>query len=208
MTENKETNTLRENIALRAFYERLRALFEDDPNIEVGTIVMVQGDGEEHCEVQVNISDVEKYDAFCRAFALERSYGGTRVIVRPVNTATVDQVRRYQADIHVLMRGNRSVEDIMYDEDAGGELIQFIIFGQKTVSYAADVSTNPFGARTELIQNVAEDLFVNEDPTRSRSARVNFTTMPKYYPTKTGPETALDKGEKVDASVSNDAPSI
>lgn len=143
------------------YCEKLKAMFEDDEEIDVLDIVK-ERNAQYACDylIKVEIYNVDKYEAFCRLVPNLMSFGNVNVAIKPLKmTVRPDQLHDTIEDFNTLFDGNLSFYEAMAIEDDAGCKHKYVIFEPDAVQYYADDLTDYCGNQSKLIAEVAKDIF-------------------------------------------------
>jgi len=162
--EEKHMNKTKTNLSAPwyIYCEKLKALFEDDEEIDVLDVVMKRNVEYlyDYC-IRVEIYNVDKYEAFKRLVPNIMSFGNVNVAIEPIQITARPKIIESDPikDFNTLFNGNLSFYEAMAIEDDAGCKHKYVIFEPDAVQYYADDMTDYCGNQTKLIAEVAKDIF-------------------------------------------------
>ena len=143
------------------YQNKLKALFERDPDITVGDIYE-PGDGESDYAIDIEVRNHEKYEALDRTLKAELYFGNITlgiIIYDMVNSEPTD------AGIELfttIFRGNPIVKDIKEAKDFTDTKHCFIEFQPEVVQFYNDEIADYNGNWSGLAQDIAREVFGDE----------------------------------------------
>lgn len=136
------------------FYREIEALFSEDPEVKVEF-------DEERDAISVFVDNADKADALSQLLPTERTFGNVTVSVRvvPANKLGADRLGLFQR----AFKGNPAFAFTKTVEGSLGLSLSFVVFAPKVVQYYQDNLQDLYGCRSTLYQELAADVFGEED---------------------------------------------
>lgn len=136
------------------FYREIEALFSEDPEIKVAF-------DEQENVISLYVDNEEKAEALTQLLPSARTYGNVTVSVRvvPANQLAENRLALFQA----AFKGNPAFSFAKTVEGDLGLKISFVVFAPKVVQYYQDNLQDINGFRSTLYQEIAADVFEEED---------------------------------------------
>lgn len=142
------------------FNKKVKALFELDPEIEVGEIVDCD-DEADYC-FSIEVKNHEKFVALDRLMPRTRVFGNVVLkiyLYDVVNNDANTVVQLYQT----LFEGNRIVKDIKTRVDVCGVAHDFVRFVPEVVQFFDDDLSDYSGNWSGLAQDIAKEVFADSE---------------------------------------------
>ena len=143
------------------YQNKLKALFERDPDIIVGDIYEM-GDGEFDYALDIEVRNHEKYEALDRTLKVDLEFGNVTLGI-----SLYDAVNSEPADAGIelfstIFRGNPIVKDIKDIKDFTGTEHCFIEFQPEVIQFYNDDIADYNGNWSGLAQDIAREVFGDE----------------------------------------------
>ena len=143
------------------FQKKVKALFEQDPDIKVGEVTE-QEDGRSDYAFCIEVRDHEKFLALDRLLPKIREFGnitlGIMVFDEEKANTEIDRVALYRT----LFDGNPIVKSIMNVSDLTGTRHGFIRFKPEVIQFQDDNIDDYSGNWSGLAQDIAKEVFDHE----------------------------------------------
>lgn len=147
------------------YYYELDAFFKNDPTIHVVY-------DEDNCEVKLYCEDTDVADALTYILPAEKIFGNVtlKVTIIPANKDAVVLTSFHKAtptslyDIYACaLSNNESVRRFVPITGIMSNPILYVIFKPEIVQYWTDDLSDAHGVCSTLMQNIARDIFENQD---------------------------------------------
>lgn len=142
----------------QTYRKMLNALFQADPDIEVGEVV--QDDETNNCdyEIQITVRDSVKYWSLKNTL-LERKTFGNVTIHNVIKCASDNSVQCSMNKYKTLFQGNPIVRDFRQAVDPAGEAHGYILFEPEVIQFFHDDISDYSGNWSGLAQDIAREVF-------------------------------------------------
>lgn len=130
------------------FYEKINALFKDDPAVKVDY-------DEDTKAIRLYVEGAEKADALSQLLPTEKTFGDitVKVTVIPANMESPSRLQLFQK----AFEGNPA---FAYIHESGGIFnFNYVVFKAKVVQYEGDNTGDLNGLTSTLYQDIAKDVF-------------------------------------------------
>ena len=161
----EESITMKKNLKLEApwytYQKKVKALFERDPEIKVGDIILPE-DGRADYLFDIEVRNHEKFLALDRVFPKCVQFGNITLAINlhdEENDAGADDVL---ALYETIFKGNSIVKDVRTAMDHMGTKHGFIRFQPEVIQFFDDDIYDYEGNWTGLAQDIAREVFANE----------------------------------------------
>lgn len=136
------------------YNNKVKALFEYDPDIEVGELVS-DDDG---YHFDIGVKKHNKYLALSRLLPLKKKFGNVEVSIIIYDEENNDV--KYDINLYkVLFEGNRIVKDIKTVADPAGYEHNYVRFQPDVVQFYNDDLSDYSGNYTGLAMDIAKEVF-------------------------------------------------
>lgn len=138
------------------YWRELEALFNGDPDIEVGQLY----DSGENKEIWIYISNEKKFRALSNLLPKYHSFGNVKVknVLKLKGAPEADPFQ----DLKDLFEGNPRVQEIKEAVDFANVPHLFINFKPEVVQFPNDDTSDYYGLYSGLTEDIAKDVFEME----------------------------------------------
>ena len=143
------------------YQNKLKALFERDPDITVGD-VFEPGDGESDYAIDFEVRNHEKYKALDRTLKKNLIFGNVTLDIIIYDMANVEPVRPGIELFTTIFNGNPIVKDIKDVKDFTDTEHCFIEFQPEVIQFYNDDIADYNGNWSGLAQDIAREVFGDE----------------------------------------------
>ena len=151
------------------YQNKLKALFERDPDITVGDIYE-PGDGESDYAIDIEVRNHNKYEALDRTLKAELNFGNVTLNIVLYDMENSEPEHPAIELFTTIFRGNPIVRDIKEAKDFTDTKHCFIEFQPEVIQFYNDEIADYNGNWSGLAQDIAREVF--EDGLR----RIHFCT--------------------------------
>ena len=151
------------------YQNKLKALFERDPDIIVGDIYEL-GDGKFDYALDIEVHNHEKYEALERTLKVDLEFGNVTLGISLYDAAKSEPEHPGIELFTTIFKGNPIVKDIKEVKDFTDTEHCFIEFQPEVIQFYNDDIADYNGNWSGLAQNIAREVF--EDGLR----RIHFCT--------------------------------
>ena len=143
------------------FQKKVKALFEEDPDIRVGDVIE-QEDGRADFAFCIEVRNHEKFLALDRVLPKVRTFGnvtlGILIFDEENAGSEIDRIALYET----LFKGNPIVKDIKDVTDFTGTRHGFVRFKPEVIQFPDDNIADYSGNWSGLAQDIAAEVFDQE----------------------------------------------
>ena len=143
------------------FQKKVKALFEQDPMIEVGE-VEEQEDGRTDYAFCIGVRDHEKFLALDRVLPKVRTYGNVTLGIYLFDEENAETGKDRIGIYKTIFEGNAIVKDIKEVSDFTGTRHGYIRFKPEVVQFPDDNIDDFSGNWSGLAQDIAKEVFDHE----------------------------------------------
>ena len=135
------------------YWRQLEALFNEDPDIEVGQLY----DTDDKKEIWIYVSDEKKFRALNNLLPKYHSFGNVKVknVIKLKGAADHDDFQ----DLKDLFADNPRVAEIKEAVDFAGVPHIFINFNPEVIQFPNDDTSDYYGLYTGLAEDIAREVF-------------------------------------------------
>jgi hypothetical protein len=138
------------------YWRQLEALFNEDPDIEVGQLY----DTDDKKEIWIYVSNEKKFRALNNLLPKYHTFGNVKVknVIKLKGAADHDDFQ----DLKDLFEGNPRVAEIKEAVDFAGVPHIFINFNPEVIQFPNDDTSDYYGLYTGLTEDIAREVFEME----------------------------------------------
>ena len=138
------------------YWRQLEALFNEDPDIEVGQLY----DTDDKKEIWIYVSNEKKFRALNNLLPKYHTFGNVKVknVIKLKGAADHDDFQ----DLKDLFEGNPRVAEIKEAVDFAGVPHLFINFNPEVIQFPNDDTSDYYGLYTGLTEDIAREVFEME----------------------------------------------
>lgn len=144
-----------------SFQKKVKALFERDPDIEVGEVYQDEKLFSDYA-FAINVSDHEKYAAMQRLFPQSATFGNVTMAIELCEVGVFEDVSDVAALYETIFKGNPVLKDIREVVDGTGTKHAYVRFQPEVLQFFDDDTSDYNGNWSGLAQNIAREVFADE----------------------------------------------
>lgn len=135
------------------YWKKLEALFNADPDIEVGQLY----DAEDRKEIWIYVSDEKKYRALVNLLPTYPDFGNVKLknVIKFKGGPEQDTFQ----DLKDLFADNKNVQELKEAVDFAGTPHLFINFKPEVIQFRNDDTSDYYGLYTGLAEDIAREIF-------------------------------------------------
>lgn len=134
-----------------AFYHKLNALFEKDPDVRVTY-------DEDLVQVKIYVGSPVKADALARVLPASKTFGNVELKITVIPANTMDSLSFIEL-FKLAFEGNEIVSSIQSGGTPMTQDMNYVVFEKEVVQYFNDDLSTYGGVKSTLYQDIAKEVF-------------------------------------------------
>lgn len=140
------------------YQKKVNALFEQDPDIEVGEVYEPE-DGSADFAFDIEVKNHEKFLALDRALAKQKKFGNVTLAVTLFDEENANGAEDYAALYETIFQGNPILKDVKKVTDFAGTPLGFVRFQPEVIQFPDDDTSDYNGNWNGLAEDIAREVF-------------------------------------------------
>ena len=144
-----------------SFQKKVKALFEQDPDITVGEVVEMTG-GEAQYGFDIEVRNHKKFLALDSVFPKTKTFGNVTIGITLYDEENGLKQDNVVEPYRAIFEGNPIVDDIRDVTDFTGTRHGYVLFAPKVIQFFDDNAADYNGNWSGLAQDIAREVFSDE----------------------------------------------
>ena len=140
------------------YRKKVNALFEQDPDIEVGEVYEPE-DGNADFAFDIEVKNHDKFLALDRALAKQKKFGNVTLSITLFDEENADGTEDYAALYETIFQGNPILKDVKKVTDFAGTPPGFVRFQPEVIQFPDDDTSDYNGNWNGLAEDIAREVF-------------------------------------------------
>lgn len=161
------------------FQRKIKALFGQDPDIEVGDVFELN-EPVANYGFDIEVKNHDKYIALDRVLPKVRAFGNVKIAIFLYDEENCEE---QEGDLfRTIFEGNPALSEIICGEDYTGTKHTYVVFRPEVVQFFNDDISDYNGNWSGIMQDIAREVFADD------ARGVHFCTAPHVGSSETGDE--------------------
>ena len=143
------------------FQKKIKALFEQDPEIKVSEIYQLEEGNADYC-FDLEVKNHEKYLALNRVFPRVKEFGNVTLCIFLYDEENGHDINEAVTLYETIFKGNPIVKDVRSAVDHAGTMHGFVRFQPEVIQFHTDDISSYNGTWSGLAQDIAKEVFKDD----------------------------------------------